>query len=345
MDRAALTKQLFPEGIDELWCPLLTHYIQRHGRVAVDRRRMAAQMRTLAPYVHQFLLAGSTGDGWDLDDRQFEELLAFAMRDAYWGPDARFLVGALGRSTQQVIRRGQMILDRLNGHAQAGFVGIAVCPPVRSFASQEDIYDHYAEVSDVLGVPIAMYQLPQVTGCRIEPETFRRLAASRPNVYLLKDSSGDDELARTNPRPPDVVFVRGAENRYAESLKCGGGLYDGLLLSTANAFSYSLRNIVDTVKAGELTLARRRSAQLAAMIARLFEIAAVCPSGNAYSNVSRAVDHLLAHGPYWSRVEPPMLFDGSRLPPRVLADVVAVYGEAEGIPEHGYFLHRYIGLE
>jgi dihydrodipicolinate synthase/N-acetylneuraminate lyase len=306
---------------------------------------MAAQMRTLTPYVHQFLLAGSTGDGWDLDDQQFDELLSFAVHDAYWSAESRFLIGALGRSTHQVVRRGQAILDKLNQHALPGFVGIAVCPPVRSFASQSDIHDHYVEVVEAVGLPVAMYQLPQVTGCQIEPETFGRLLASHPSIYLLKDSSGDDLLARANTRPKDVVLVRGAENHYAESLKCGGGVYDGLLLSTANAFSYSLRSIVDTVKAGELVLARRRSSQLSAMVARLFEIAAACPSGNAYSNVSRAVDHVLAHGPYWCRVEPPMLFDGSRLPPNVLAEVTAIYNEEEGIPEHGYFLHRYIGLE
>mgnify|MGYP000975923335 CR=1 FL=1 len=43
MERQELIAELFPAGIDPLWCPLLTHYIVRHGRVAVDRRRIAAQ--------------------------------------------------------------------------------------------------------------------------------------------------------------------------------------------------------------------------------------------------------------------------------------------------------------
>jgi dihydrodipicolinate synthase/N-acetylneuraminate lyase len=345
MQRKELIAELFPGGVDPLWCPLLTHYIVRHGRVAVDRRRIAAQMRTLAPYVRQFLLAGSTGDGWSLDPQQFDELLTFAAHEAYWTPDARFLVGALAPSTQEVLRRAQAIRTHLGDARVRGFAGVAVCPPVGANVSQHAIHDHYVRVSRAMGMPLAVYQLPQVTGCRIEPETFAAITAECPGIYLFKDSSGTDEIARTGSGLDGIVAVRGAEGNYFEALKPAGGPYDGLLLSTANFIAYSLRTLVDMVSAGERELAARLSGKLTRLVARLFEIAKACPSGNAFSNVSRAVDHLLAHGAYWSRVEPPMLQDGSRLPAEVLAEVAAVFEREEGIPEQGYFLHRYVGLE
>jgi hypothetical protein len=40
-----------------------------------------------------------------------------------------------------------------------------------------------------------------------------------------------------------------------------------------------------------------------------------------------------------------MLFDGSRLPTEVLFDVAAIFEAEEGLPEQGYFIHRYVGLE
>ena len=105
MNRKELLEQTFPDGVDPLWCPLLTHYIVRHSHVTVDRRRIAAQLRTLTRYVRRFLLGGSTGDGWDLNPQQFNDLLAFAEHEAYWPWDVRFLVGALCPSTAEVVRR------------------------------------------------------------------------------------------------------------------------------------------------------------------------------------------------------------------------------------------------
>jgi 4-hydroxy-tetrahydrodipicolinate synthase len=345
MERHQLIHDLFVDGIRALWCPLLTHYIVRRDRVTVDRRRMAAHMRTLTPYIDQFLLGGSTGDGWDLTPQQFDDLLTFAAHESYWPLGARFLVGALGRTTTDVIRRGQTARSKLGDGRAPGFIGLAVCPPVMPEAMQREIHEHYARICASTETPIAVYQLPQVTGCRIEVQTLRSLVEQHANIFLLKDSSGDDDLAASRADLDGVIVVRGAEGRYAESLRSGNGPYDGLLLASTNFLAYSLRSVVEMADAGEAELARRRSRQMTAMIQRLLGVVAACPVGNGFSNMARAVDHLLAHGQYWPRVEPPMLYDGSRLPDKVLKTVAAIYDEMEGIPEQGYFLHRYIGLE
>ncbi|MBN1491161.1 MAG: dihydrodipicolinate synthase family protein [Phycisphaerae bacterium] len=346
MNRKELIEQTFPDGVDALWCPLLTHYIVRYSHVTVDRRRMAAQLRTLTPYVRRFLLGGSTGDGWDLNPQQFNDLLAFAEHEPYWTWDTRFLVGALCPSTAEVVRRVQIILSRLGDGRAPNFAGLTVCPPVDPSASQQGIHDHYARVAQQAGsVPLAVYQLPQVTGCEIEPATLAALVEEFPNICLFKDSSGTDTVARTGQGLDGMVLLRGAEGHYAEALKTNGGLYDGLLLSTANVLAYSLWNLVDLASGTEKEVTQRRSEQLTRLAERLFKAVAACSTGNAFSNASRAVDHLVAHGAYWNRVEPPMLFDGSRLPVEVLRTVAALFDEAEEVPEHGYFLHRYVGLE
>ncbi len=345
MNRQELIGQLFPKGVDTLWCPLLTHYIVRHGRVTVDPRRIVAQMRNVVPHVSQFLVAGSTGDGWNLDPQQFNDLLLFTARDAYWTIDSKFLFGALAPTTSDVIRRGHTIISKLGEDRVPGFIGIAVCPPVNPKATQDEIREHYDRICHALNVPIAVYQLPQVTGCRIEPKTLAALIASHPNIYLFKDTSGEDTIAKAGEGLDDVIVVRGAESDYVESLKCGGGAYDGLLLSTTNVFSYSLRNLVDTAVAGDREAALRASKRLTTLVKRLFDAVAACPSGNAFSNMNRAVDHIIAHGPHWDRVEPPMLFDGSRITKDILAEVAAIFDKEEGIPEQGYFIHRYVGLE
>jgi dihydrodipicolinate synthase/N-acetylneuraminate lyase len=340
MDRRTRIANLLPGGAGLLWCPLLTHYCLREGRVAVDRRRMAAHMRSLGPYTDRFLLASSAGDGWDLDTSQFNDLLTFARHEAYWAPTARFFVAALGRTTLDVVRRGQTIRARLGDRQAFGLAGITVCPPVTPDATQEEIRAHYRRVVREVGLPVAVYHLPQVTHCSIEPDTLAAIVAEHESVIAFKDSSGTDAVATSGADLNGSLLLRGAEGEYAESLKAGGGPYDALLLGSANVLGYSLRNILDMTVSGETDLARRHAAKLSELIGRLLDVVGGFRTGNLSSNLNRAVDHLLAHGMHWREVEPPMLFDGSRLPRAIVERVATIYDAEAGIPERGYFVHR-----
>ena len=50
---------------DRLWVPLLTHYRRTAAAVEADPDRIGAHVAFIRPSVRQFLIAGSTGDGWD----------------------------------------------------------------------------------------------------------------------------------------------------------------------------------------------------------------------------------------------------------------------------------------
>jgi len=290
--------------------------------------------------MNRFLLASSAGDGWDLDPQQFNDLLVFARHESYWAPDARFFVAALGRTTADVIRRAQAIRSRLGDGQSHGFVGIAACPPVQPGASQAEVLEHYHRVAKDARLPVAIYQLPQVTGCMIEPATLAMLLAKHPNIVAFKDSSGTDSVVKANFDWDGAILLRGAEGHYADSLRSVGGHYDGLLIGSANVVGYTLRNIIDMAEIDDGELARRHSGHLTEQVASLFEAVQSCLTGNPSSNFARAVDHLLAHGLYWSDVEPPLTFDGSRLPRMVIDRVASIYNEIAGVPERGYFIHR-----
>ena len=78
---------------DRLWVPLLTHWRGgpgsagdgRDGGTAaaaavVDAERMAAHVRAIAPWVRQFMLAASTGDGWDIGADAWSEVVRLSRR-------------------------------------------------------------------------------------------------------------------------------------------------------------------------------------------------------------------------------------------------------------------------
>ena len=211
---------------DRLWVPLLTQYRRQGGAVEIDPDRTAAHLSFIRPWVGQFLLAGSTGDGWEMSLEQLLVLVRLTgRRDLFEG--SRFLVGALRPTTEGVVEWARAIEGTLDGMGTAAgeFRGLAVCPPVDAGASQADIVRHYERVLAETRSDIAVYQLPQVTHCSIEPETMRTLAAN-PRVTMFKDTSGADAVALSGFTGP--LMVRGAEGGYVDNLK-PSGLYDGWL--------------------------------------------------------------------------------------------------------------------
>src|ERR1044071_1294348 len=77
--RAQLLEQLLPREVPVLWCPLLTHY---NADGALDRPRIAAHLRHLSPHVNAFLIAGSTGDGWEMTSDEIRQLFDVAVTEA-----------------------------------------------------------------------------------------------------------------------------------------------------------------------------------------------------------------------------------------------------------------------
>ncbi len=325
--------------VDRLWVPLLTHFRRGDGGgTRVDGERTVAHLRALRPHVRQFLLAGSTGDGWDLTTDHFDDLLRLTRRaEAFAG--CRLLIGVLRPTTEAVVawaRRVEHELGRDRGSAGA-YVGLAVCPPVDPGASQAAILAHYRAVLAATTSDLAVYQLPQVTGCAIEPDTMRILAAE-PRVTMFKDTSGGDAVARSglvSGLTSGLTMVRGAEGGYVDALRPTGG-YDGWLLSTGNAFGPLLRRMLDLHAAGQSERAGDLSAVMTRMVDALFREAGALRFGNPFSNANKAADHLLAAGWDWREAPPPVTVGGHDLPLPFLEAVEDLIGHFPMMTGRGY---------
>ncbi len=319
---------------DPLWVPLLTHY-RRDASIAVDRRRMAAHVRSIRPQLRQFLLAGSTGDGWEFTLDHLLELARLARDAGVFDRETRLLFGLLRRNTEEAVQWAAALERNFAGEGMpaAQMAGFAVCPPVDAAAGQEAIRRHYERVLEATTRPIAVYELPQVTGCSIAPETLRALARN-PRIIMFKDSGGVDTVARAGAIP-GVVMLRGAEGGYAQALRPQGP-YDGWLLSTANVFAADFRRVLALRAAGEADRAQALSDLVARQVAALFAAAQKVPFGNAFSNANRAGDHLLAHGRGWQAAPPPLTVSGQALPRDLLDTAAEILARHPGIPERGY---------
>jgi len=339
--REALSKKLFPEGIPRLWCPLLTHY---DGNGKIDLPRMRAHFAHVAPWVAGFLIPGTTGDGWELDDGETETVVRFALEEAS-NHDSRILLGALRHGTEDVLA----LMDRLFRLLESGpgekdplavltksrVSGFTVCAPKGKDLDQETILRSLFSIAD-RGYPLALYQLPQVTENEIHPDTFDRLCLTFANIIFFKDSSGGDRIAAAARHREGIFLVRGAEGGYSQWLTEAGGPYDGFLLSTANCFAAELSAIIDATGRGDMLSALELSEIVTGVFEEVSGLVGGLPVGNAFTNANKAMDHFFALGREASTDQGPMLHGGVRIPPEALEKTRESLNRFGLMPETGY---------
>lgn len=341
--REALSKKLFPEGIPRLWCPLLTHY---DGNGKVDLPRMRAHFAHVAPWVAGFLIPGTTGDGWEMDDGETETVVRFALEEAS-NHDSRILLGALRHGTEDVLalmdklfrllENGPGEKDPLAVLTKSRVAGFTVCAPKGKDLDQETILRSLFSIAD-RGYPLALYQLPQVTENEIHPDTFDRICLTFANIIFFKDSSGGDRIAAAARHREGIFLVRGAEGGYGQWLTEAGGPYDGFLLSTANCFAAELSAIIDATGRGDMLSALELSEIVTGVFEEVSGLVGGLPVGNAFTNANKAMDHFFALGPEASTDQGPMLHGGVRIPAEALEKTRESLNRFGLMPETGYLL-------
>ncbi len=341
--RSILVKRIFPEGVPRLWCPLLTHYTADGG---IDRERTAAHIRHMRPFISSFLAPGSTGDGWEMSAEESLNLVELLLSESET-QGFKLMIGVLHTERGAAAAAVEKLLSYLGADSreagnpnldqliQRNVCGFTVTPPKGAELSQGIIHKELELIART-GVPLALYQLPQVTENEMSPETFADLVSRFPNIYLFKDTSGGDTIAVSGVDAAGVRMVRGAEGDYANWLKRNDGYY-GFLLSTANCFARELREVVEAALTGETEKSDAMSARVAAVVSTVFDAAATLPFGNPFANANKAMDHHFAHGPERAaKIDAPMTHSGNRLPAELLETAADALTSQGLYPERGY---------
>lgn len=109
--------------------------------------------------------------------------------------------------------------------AKAGASGLVLAPPYYFTLSQPELLGYLRRIAPELPLPVYLYNIPSLTKTHFAPETVAE-AAELPNIYGLKDSSGDmryfGEVARAMSSRPDFALLCGPEELLAESMALGG---------------------------------------------------------------------------------------------------------------------------
>ncbi len=311
--RLQLQSQLFPEGVPKLWCPSLSFFQAAHR---FDREQLEEHLQAIAPWVRAILVPGSTGEGWQMSDDEIDRLIDLVEPMAR-SLRMKVLIGVLKTDLRAMVGAIERLQTRVDRQT---IIGFTVCPPQGKNKTQGEIEQSLREILQ-FDLPMALYQLPQVTQNEMEPETVQRLALDHANFLLFKDTSGEDRVASSGLDFGGVFFLRGSElGGYARWLRSAGGGYDGFLLSSANVFAKPLMQVIEQVDQGRFAEAESLSKRIEAMVGGAFAKVASHSKGNPFTNANKAMLYW-KNGRFNAMSPAPMLIDGERLPLDLLHDV------------------------
>ncbi len=218
----------------------------RDGSVDEQKLRELVEHQ-IANGTEAILPAGTTGESATLSHPEHEHVMEVVLDQA--NKRVPVIVGAGSNSTSEAIS--------LTAHARAiGADGVLSVAPYYNKPTQEGFYRHYAAIADAVDIPIIVYNVPGRTGANIAAETTIRLAEEIPNVYAVKEASGNvPQMMEILRGRPDDFAVYSGDDQFAFTLVALGG--DGVISVVANEVPRSFSDMVRYALAGDLENARK----------------------------------------------------------------------------------------
>ena len=227
--------------------PALTTCFDHSGRLY--RAKVLHNIERLnAIALSGYVVCGSTGETPFLSAEERLQLIAW-VREA--SAEKKILIAGTGsESVSEAIRFA-------NQAANIGYHAVLVLPPFyyRAQMTKPQIHSlFFRAVADQSKLPVLLYNIPQVMGYALAPETVAVLA-EHPNIIGMKDSSGDLENLRKiiAAVPEHFQVLSGAGVNFRNGIELGA---KGAILAIANAIPYACVTVWEAMRTREHDAAR-----------------------------------------------------------------------------------------
>ena len=201
-------------------------------------------------------ILGSTGESPGLSGRLRRDVITRACATA--AQRIPVLVGITDTSFEESLQLAEYA-------ALKGASAVVLSPPYYFNLSQSAFLGYLERLAPLLPLPLYLYNIPSLTKLSIAPETVRA-ASQLPNVYGLKDSSGNvayfTAVQSLMSDRPDFALLAGIEELLAEMVAlgahggvCGGAnLYPRLYVDLFEAAERRDETRVRTLQSSVMTL-------------------------------------------------------------------------------------------
>ena len=189
---------------------------------------------------HGLIPLGSTGEFLSVSDEERRQVVGTVVETA----DGRVpvLIGTADEWTDKAVR--------YSVEAQAiGADGLMIISPYYSSPTEDELFEHFRRISDVVSIPIMVYNNPNTANVDLRPEFVARLGALE-NVRYIKESSGDISRVREIHRISDKVSVFAGYHPF-ESLAAGAKGYVSVIGNFLPAESAAICDLMDAGRRDE----------------------------------------------------------------------------------------------
>jgi 4-hydroxy-tetrahydrodipicolinate synthase len=201
------------------------------------------------------VVAGSTGEGSSLSDKERLELFATVAGAV----EVPVLAGSTFADTARSVELTRKVID-------TGVTGVLATTPAYARPSQKGIAAHFGAIAESTELPIMLYDIPVRTGRKIAASTTIDLVSSHSNIVAMKDASGDLVSAAhyKSVLGDDIDLYSGDDSVVLPFMGIGAV---GLVSVAAHWAAREFVQLVESVEHGDWVRARAFNERLAASYA------------------------------------------------------------------------------
>ena len=153
-----------------------------------------------------------------------------------------------------------------------GYDAVLSVNPYYNKPNQEGLFRHFKAISEASPVPIMLYNIPGRTGVNMTPQTVARIVAACPNVFGIKEASGNVEQMEAVVKAvaavrEDFILVSGDDGLTVEAIRRGG---KGVLSVLGHLYPAAVKSFTDLALAGNFDKAEYELGRLSTIIDLLF---------------------------------------------------------------------------
>lgn len=192
--------------------------------------------------VDGFVICGTTGESATLTEKEHMEVIRESVK--FVNGRVPVIAGTGSNCTQTAIEMSK----EAEGY---GADGLLLVSPYYNKATAEGMYEHFADTSNAVKIPVVLYNIPGRTGVNIEPETVYRLAKDVKNIVAVKEASGNiSNIAKIAALTADLDFdiYSGNDDQVVALCAMGG---KGVISVVSHIVPKEMHNLVMSFRNGD----------------------------------------------------------------------------------------------
>jgi 4-hydroxy-tetrahydrodipicolinate synthase len=231
--------------------------------------------------INALIIAGTTGEGATLDDKEHKELLTFSKEKI--NHRVPMVAGVGSNDTNYACSLAKYACE-------IGVDGLLAVTPYYNKATQYGLVQSYTAIAKASSKPIILYNVPSRTGVNIEPETYLELSKV-DNIVGIKEASGNlSKIMDVFNLVGDKLYMYSGNDDQITPLLAMGGF--GVISVLSNILPKETVEICDSFFAGDVKKSADLQLKYLPLIRALFSEVNPIPIKSAMAKLGYCENYL-----------------------------------------------------